>query len=84
LHAQWTGNVCTVTFQNGYCYRNKGNNNNNGGNNSELCHFTDIPSPINVKCGSTISRADISEPAGSYVGSKGTYYFSRWSTEPNP
>ena len=79
LYAQWTENICTVTFQNGYCYRNQGNDA------WIVCQYT-LWDPINVRCGSTISRSDVYEPAEPFTTPKGnrTYYFARWSTEPNP
>jgi hypothetical protein len=51
--------MCTVTFQNGSCYfRNK---NSSSEENDGTCNF-DMPAPIQVECGQTISRQDIDEP----------------------
>ena len=79
LYAQWTENVCTVSFQNGYCYRNKGNDR------WIPCGYT-LSDPIYVKCGSTISRSDTNEPTEPYRVSQGNrvYYFARWSTTEDP
>jgi hypothetical protein len=49
-----------------------------------------MPEPIEIECGSTISRQVIDEPYYTNTTSKYdasynyNYYFSRWSTRENP
>ena len=83
LYAQWA-NICTVTFENGYCYRGT----NNGSSYRAQCTFT-MPSSIQVACWTPVRRPE--NPASPITVSMGTIfsnnysvYFSRWSTEQQP
>ena len=70
LYAQW-GNICTVTFANGRCYRNQGN--------QSTCNFT-LPASIQVTCGTPLRRPDDPQPFSTqWWWTSYTYYFSRWS-----
>lgn len=81
LYAQWA-NICTVTFQNGYCYYNNSTN--------AQCTFSFTTTSVNVACGTPVERPeDPDSPITVTMGSRynqqdRNMYFSKWSKTQNP
>jgi hypothetical protein len=86
LYAHWA-NICTVRFQNGYCYYGTYTSNSA----KTQCIFNIEPTTINVACGTPLLRPDDPDsPISLYLGDKNNnrrdrdVYFSRWSTISDP